>query len=504
MHRGCFVWTPTPPLSGRRTPRPGPARVCLCVLFLAGSGGPASRARFGRLTFPLAAWSFFFVRPPPGWGCPCCLLFFSLSFFLSSLAPPLSPAFCASQPRVHCALALFVCSCPPPFFFFPFVRFSCPLALFPLCSRCLFPALSAPGLGFARFPPPPPPLFCFFVFFCLFSSLLRSGALSCVVPSRIVVWCVVLCVVLVPVSPGRRARRVVWGFPVLPSPPPPVLLPPVAVAWSPCRGPLLCSVLGCGAVLFCCSACRVVCCCLRRFVLVVPRCFVCAGWCRVLLPVVAGCSLLGLAALCCFLLACFVAGALAWPRGLLPCCVLWFVVAPRPPVLCPAFCGVVLPCGAALWCPAVRFALLVVLVCVLSLRLRCCVPLCAVLFGAGLVCAVVGASCCGVSLCVVLSPLAFCGVVVLPCCVVWCVVVSCCAVLCSLVPCCLVVPCCWAVLCVLLCCGCSCLLSVACIGPGVLAWPLAARPVVWCAGAASCGVRRPVLCPVVLRCLVVL
>ena len=47
MHRGCFVWTPTPPLAGRRTPRPGPVRVCVCLLFLAGSGGPASRARSG-------------------------------------------------------------------------------------------------------------------------------------------------------------------------------------------------------------------------------------------------------------------------------------------------------------------------------------------------------------------------------------------------------------------------------------------------------------------------
>ena len=47
MHRGCFVWTPTPPLAGRRTPRPGPVRACVCLLFLAGSGGPASRARCG-------------------------------------------------------------------------------------------------------------------------------------------------------------------------------------------------------------------------------------------------------------------------------------------------------------------------------------------------------------------------------------------------------------------------------------------------------------------------
>ena len=29
----------------------------------------------------------------------------------------------------------------------------------------------------------------------------------------------------------------------------------------------------------------------------------------------------------------------------------------RSPVLCPVFCGSVLPCGAMVWCPAVRFAL---------------------------------------------------------------------------------------------------------------------------------------------------
>ena len=35
------------PFPGRRMPRPGPARVCVCVPCLAGSGGPASRARSG-------------------------------------------------------------------------------------------------------------------------------------------------------------------------------------------------------------------------------------------------------------------------------------------------------------------------------------------------------------------------------------------------------------------------------------------------------------------------
>ena len=47
VHRGCFLWTPTSPPAGWRTPRPGPVRVCVCLLFLAGSGGRASRARSG-------------------------------------------------------------------------------------------------------------------------------------------------------------------------------------------------------------------------------------------------------------------------------------------------------------------------------------------------------------------------------------------------------------------------------------------------------------------------
>ena len=88
-------------------------------------------------------------------------------------------------------------------------------------------------------------------------------------------------------------------------------------------------------------------------------------------------------------------------------------MVPRSPVLCPVFCGPVLPCGAVLWRPAVRFSLLVVLVRVLSLCVRCCVALRVVLLRAGLIGAVVGAPCCAVSLCVVVSPLAFCGVVVL-------------------------------------------------------------------------------------------
>ena len=165
-------------------------------------------------------------------------------------------------------------------------------------------------------------------------------------PSRVVVWCVALCVVLV-------RGVIVWIFPA----PPPPDAAPCCSCLVRCPGSLLCAVLGCAAVLVCCAVYRAVCCRLRGFLLVLPCCFVRTGWCCVLLPVVAGCSLLGLLARCCFPLACFGAGGPAWPRGSPPCCVLWFVVASRSSVVCPLICGAMLPRGVVLWFPAVRFAL---------------------------------------------------------------------------------------------------------------------------------------------------
>ena len=77
MHRGCFVWTPTPPLAGWRTPRPGPARVCVCLLFLAGSGRPTSRARSGApLLFLWPLW----LSALLGRSVPCVFFFFFFSF----------------------------------------------------------------------------------------------------------------------------------------------------------------------------------------------------------------------------------------------------------------------------------------------------------------------------------------------------------------------------------------------------------------------------------------
>ena len=199
MHRGCFVWTPTPPLSGRRTPRPGPVRVWVRVLFLAGSGGPASRARSGAphllLWPPLVR--FWFVWPPPGWGrpvCGCCC-FFLFSFFF--------------------------------FFFFLFSRSALVVYGFPC-----FPARGAFGLARSGPPtaPPPPPFLCLpFLFFLLLffplCGLVAPFGCSLVVP----VLCVLLPVVwrcrgVFCVSPGAVWRACV-GLGACR-----VLLPPVAVA----------------------------------------------------------------------------------------------------------------------------------------------------------------------------------------------------------------------------------------------------------------------------------
>ena len=88
--------------------------VCVCVPLLAGSGGPASQARFGAPH--LSLWPFLVLslsaRPPPGWGCPAC----------------------------GCACVIF--------------PFCAPLVFGVLC----FPALDALGLGVLW----SPPLFCFF------------------------------------------------------------------------------------------------------------------------------------------------------------------------------------------------------------------------------------------------------------------------------------------------------------------------------------------------------
>ena len=144
MHWGCFGWTPTPPLAGQRTPRPGPVRVCVCSSFLAESGGPASRARSGAPH--LFLW-------------PLCL---------SALLGPL---------RAGVAPVLVLCWPSPPPFCFCFVVFFfvCPFffALRPLCFLLFL--VSGPGC-------PGPWRFALFVLLASRFLALRAHSLSLCCP----------------------------------------------------------------------------------------------------------------------------------------------------------------------------------------------------------------------------------------------------------------------------------------------------------------------------------
>ena len=151
-------------------------RVCVCVLFLAGSGGPVFRAPSGAPH--LSFGCLLICSAPSGLGlplsCPSVCLFLFLCwcfFFLPPFTPPLSPAFCDIEPLVSCALAL----CGP---------FPHPLPLFFFHSFLCAPAVSCflwfRARGFrdlgAVWPlplPSPPPVSLFF------HSSLCAPAVSC-------------------------------------------------------------------------------------------------------------------------------------------------------------------------------------------------------------------------------------------------------------------------------------------------------------------------------------
>ena len=198
---------------------------------------------------------------------------------------------------------------------------------------------------------------------------------------------------------------------------------PCLAAWSaslwlvwfavvPCF-PVLCSVVLCCRVALCC--CALLSCCGA-----VGACF----------------ALLWAVVLCCVVL--LVGCAVFGPVVVSACCGALFLALCVPCLLRSVLCGALL---CWLWCPAslcrvlwrcaVVWCCVVVLCCRFAVLFVFALPSCGLSCGARVVCAVVGASCCGVSLCVVVSPWAFCAVVVL----LWCVVVSCCAVRCPVVSC---------------------------------------------------------------------
>ena len=414
MHRGCLVWTPTPPLAGRRPPRPGPVRVCVCSSFLAGSGGPASLTRSGAphlflwplcvsallvpsgLGLPLSRSSFFsvfcFLRAPyvscflwfpaPGASAlgtsfffppipPACVFFFFLSFSLFFLPspPPLSLAFFGFRPRVPWALALcVVCSAGLPLLGSP-----CPLASFVSPAR----PLAAPWW----LPPPPPPLLCLavfvaaarcLVFFSFSFPFLSAPPLSLAFsrfPPRVpqaLALCVVcfvglpllgsLCTLASSVFPAWPLAAPSW---LLPPPPPCVSrflsLPPGAPFFFP---PSLCAPFVSGFLWFPAPPAlglRAVCCLLcwpPASRLSVRSRLVCVS------RLAVGCSLVAAAPPTLSWLAIFVAAAWCCVPCAVPCCVSLGVVrraVARCAVRCCAvvYCVVLLPSFGAAACCAV-------------------------------------------------------------------------------------------------------------------------------------------------------
>ena len=190
-----------PPFPGRRTPRPGPALVRVCVLFWPGPAGWPPGHILVRLTFSCGrSW------------CPDCLLGpLWAGVALLVVCPAFFPFWAPLVSGVSCLPALGALGlgvfCPPPFLvflflllFFPFLPFLRP----PCLRRSVF---SGPGcLGPWRPVPPPPPLlvFSFFFFPALRPPCLRRSVFSgpgCLgfwrlAPPPSVVLCPLLCFVV--------------------------------------------------------------------------------------------------------------------------------------------------------------------------------------------------------------------------------------------------------------------------------------------------------------------
>ena len=124
-----------PPPAARPLERAARVPVCVCVRVraLLGRVGRAGLpgAFWCASPFPLAALSFCFAWPPPGWGCP-----------------PLSRCPCRSSLPWRCALILFL-------------RLPLPGSS---CARASFVSLAWPVAALWWFLPPPPPSLCLAVF----------------------------------------------------------------------------------------------------------------------------------------------------------------------------------------------------------------------------------------------------------------------------------------------------------------------------------------------------
>ena len=430
------VWSSWPGRAGRP-----PGRVLVRLTFSCGRPWCAL-GLFG----PLRAWvALFVVVVGVLFSFPCC-------------APVVSGVQCFPA-RGALRLGVLWSSAPPPFFF----------VFFSLVRRLVrgvlwFPARGAIGLGvvsssrpvprlafvcfFLLFSPPSPPRPFFFpaLVFCLFAVFFSASAFffSFFVPvPRCLGWfvCPALWGVLVCVAVARVPWRgpvlacavslvapwsclfcvccclscggvvvcfvfcpVLCGVPVLG-----LVLAPCCCPLLPLPGPLSWPVVVFSPGVRCCVAlvvvCRAVWCSLRLVLLVVPCCFVCAGWCMCvvacgcrLFVAGSGCLLLFSAGVCCRGCFCLAARPAALLCSVvccgapLPCavsCVLWCCVAVwchAVPPCCPfSFAGGVgfcpFPVCAVLCCVACR-----VVQCRFGLRCCWCLVLCCV------------AVCCGVSL----------------------------------------------------------------------------------------------------------
>ena len=449
-------------------------RVYVCVPLLAGSGGPASRVRFGAphlFLWPVLVLSLS-ARPPPGWGCPacgyCCLFFVVVrpcclwrSVFFSPgclgpwrLVPPPSFFFSPSPSSPAFFSCPFFCSSLfGAFFLASFLFFSCrgvPVVrcLGDLCvlgcGACwcvLLWALCSGGGWFAV------ALFCFVLPACAWSLCLVAGCVARVrghVLAALLFSVLPLVPCLCGLSSGLVLRRRFWPVVALRPLGAVVGLPGSCPAVWPCIGVCYVALFG---VVFCpFVGCRVV--------LPAPIfCWVCAGcaappgwsWCpvlRVVVRCVVWCC--GLWCVLCFGRCCVVcmcrAGSLrrVVRRGVVPGPVVLFLLC-FAVVRCCVLCCFFLSLFPALpWCLGLFLSLSCFAVVLLAVRcglvaLRPCAGFCCAVPFSALLCR--GASlgsvlcclycrralvapclvcCCGGSLCSV-CPWARCCVVLLCC-----------------------------------------------------------------------------------------
>ena len=418
--------------------------------------------------FPLAALSFCFAWPPPGWGCP----------------------------------SLFRCCCLSPLVVF--------LGLLLLGSRLVCVLRLAVGCSLVVAPPPRPPL-------CLgFSSLLLVALVFFFFFSSFSVRprCLRLSLVSGPGCPGPRRLRCLFCWPsasrlsvrlslfrafplavgcsrVVAAPPPPRCVPRFSFLplGAVCRV-VLC-VPRCGAVLRRAAARCVARCCagLCCVALVWCRCFIAP--CPLALPVALGPCALRRCVLRCSPALCALC-VLSWRGG--ACCAF--------PVLS-VLCGAVLRCAGALAlccsCGACCCWRLVLWCAAVCCAVSCGVPWCGAGSG-GLWLSAGGVFRCRCP-CLAAWSASLCLVwfAVVPCFPVSCSVVLCCRVVlwcCALLSCCGAVGACFALLwAVVLCCV---VLLVGCAAFG----PVVVSCVLWCSFPRAVCSLSPPLCA--LRCLVVL